>query len=111
MALRVMVDIDHESQEISIRRHLDAPEWPLKQSISAPIDFVERPSIRVEEVRESLARCFWSAIAGSDEQVKVVMQQAVRVGLGDGRDMSAVEVQEITIVAILTEQIGAIITT
>jgi hypothetical protein len=58
MFLRVLMDVGHQLNEVSIRRNFNAPEGVLEETSSASVGFVNCLGVGVEKIAELLAGVF-----------------------------------------------------
>jgi len=86
------VDVSDQRQEMGIADDRDPLKWALEEGTGALVRAIESFGVGVEEVGEFLAGRFTGRrILDTDQQVKVVFEQAVCIGLGDRGDMPGVK--------------------
>ena len=88
----------------------------MEQAARAIVGFVESLGIGIEEMAELLARrCRdpkgfknpWDL--NPDQQMKMVSQQAIGEGIGDGFDIFGVQLHEVGVVALFAEDVFAVV--
>jgi len=136
--LWVLVDVCDQLSKVGIRGYWDATEWVLKETAGTLIGFVDRFGIGVEQIAELLAGVLGLEDSGAprdpwglgdpkglngligallfqrldaNQEVKVVSQQAIGIGMGNGLDVPAIEVQELVVVAFLDEDVFPVVAT
>jgi hypothetical protein len=98
MVFGIALDVDDDLHQLRLTPDEDPAKRPLEQSLYTARIELEGAGIRVEHVAKNPARRageFGFRVLESHQQVEVIGQQAIREGVGVGRDPFLVELQEV----------------
>lgn len=123
MLLWIPMDIVDEVQQIRFRHDGNSSKRVLKETAGASIHLVDCLGVGVEEVGEGLAgrragfrpQGLWLVHFllrfDADEQVKMIFQQAIGIGVGNRCNVFYVLVQKVTMVVCADKDVFAIVAT
>ena len=119
--LRILMDVGDQVEEVGLVCDEGAFEGFFKKGASPFVGFVEGFSVCIEETREGkmgfspIKTCqvlkTWQVwlFANSNQEVKVVFQQAISKGLRNRSDVFLVEFEEVVVVAFFMKQVFPVV--
>lgn len=109
------MDVPYQTQKIGVCLNRFAPERSFEKRPGSSICLIDRFCICVEHITKTLTRCSYGRSGlhwlQPDQQMEMIAEQAVRIGVGDRCYMTFIEVQKVGVVTLFAEQLLAIIAT